>query len=65
MDEPRRQENKIRLESGQCNSLAVLLKKKKISFLSKGFLIQFFFNIYKAKVFLIECSKGQNLFLAV
>lgn len=40
LGESKRQENKIRSESGQCNSLAVSLKK--IRFLSKGFCNSFF-----------------------
>lgn len=60
----KKRDNKIRLESGQWNSPAVPLKKK-ISVLSKGLLIRFFFNIYKAKMFLIYCSEDRNLFLAV
>lgn len=40
MDESKKQEDKIRLESGQCNSPSVPLK---ISFLSKGHFNSVFF----------------------
>lgn len=57
MDEPRRQENKIRLERGQCNSPAVVSQNQ--GFFPKGCFNSFVFDIYKANIFfLLECFEG-------